>query len=133
MPRVPGRRIPFLPRSEREEEGLLDALREELPEADREPQLASRSPDTQSAGREDINAFVGSLGAETQVFILGQFARLRAKLDVHAPSPLEVAQARALVAGLREENARLLRQVDLYERAFRRLRELASDVEEASR
>lgn len=133
MPRMPGRRIPFLPRSEREDEEHLDALLEELPEVDPEPMLPFGAGGAREAGPEDLDDLVRSLDAETQIFVSAQFARLRARLDASAPSARELAEARALIAGLREENARLLRQLDLYERAFRSVKELASDVEEASR
>ena len=131
----PARRIPFLPQAEDASEEELDAVLEKLPSVEPKPPLPFPPADAAQAPRPssaELELFLDSLQAETQVFVATQFARLQAELG-GLVSPAELDEARAVIAELREQNARLLRQLDLYERAFRSLKDLADDVEEASR
>lgn len=129
MAAAPGRRmIPFLPQAEDE---VDVALIDELPEV--APKEPLPFPLADGGHAPDMPLFLDTLEAETQVFIAAQFTRLQARLDARGGNGEDVEQLRATIAHLREENARLLRQLDLFERAFRTMKELAVDVEEASR
>lgn len=119
MGRLSGRRIPFLPRADDASEEHLEALIEELPEVAPKPPLPF------------VPADAPAMQADEELDDL--LARLRERLSSRAGDPRRLDALRAELAALRDENARLLRQLDLYERAFRSLKDLASDVEEASR
>lgn len=134
MVAAPSRRIPFLPRPESEDD--LHALLDELPEVAPKPPLPFPPADADAAiADEELAILLETVQAETQLFVAAQHARLRAQIAARTPGAdaVELAQLRAAVTELRDENARLLHQLDLYERAFRTLKDLAIDVEEASR
>jgi len=58
------------------------------------------------------------------------FPRAEAELET---AEQELARLRVIVAELRDENTRLVRRLDLYERALEAYRALAADVEDALR
>lgn len=133
---APGRRIPFLPQPDVESEEHLEALLDDLPAVEPKPPLPfvpADLPTEGGASDADLALFLDTLQAETQVFVAAQFSRLQGQLAERSPASTELDEARAMVAALREENARLLRQLDLFERAFENLKALTSDVEAASR
>lgn len=132
------RRTPFLPQLPAEDldvlltEAVLDELPEVQPRAPPPFPLADAPGAYAGALPTELDLLLETLQAEAQLTLAAQFARVQEALAAHAAGlEARLAEADALVGELREENARLVHQNDLYERAFETLKGLTRDVEDA--
>ena len=136
------RRTPFLPHRAEEprEEPDLESLTEEFLNAlpDVEPQEPPPFPIAQpepAPTNVDVSAFqvlFETLQTQAHLDLGAQFARLHEALAAHmADVEARLAEAERTIEALRDENARLVHQNDLFERAFANLKELTQGVDDA--
>jgi hypothetical protein len=154
----PSRRTPFLSQAKDDDidpsllEGLPDVAEqpplpfpladapgyEYVPESEPQPQ-PQPEPEPYAEGEPyaetpagDLQLLIDTLHAEAQNALTAQFVRLAEELSARGgDAEARLAEALTTIEELRTENARLLRQIDHYDRAFQTLRSLTQDVDEA--
>lgn len=133
------RRTPFLPHraEELDLETLTEQLLETLPDVEPQapPPFPVAQPEPSDAPQADATAFevlFETLQTQAHLDLSAQFARLHQALAAHvADVEARLADAERTIEALRDENARLVHQNDLFERAFDTLKGLTKDVDDA--